>query len=275
MPYIQFPAAFRSVLEQVDQERIDLPVYRKLGVAIVRGALPVELVTSWMDAWRRYRESVLAGGRLVDPFNPVVLQEPVDEALAAIHRHPRLLDVIEQVYPDVSLYVQRFVIKDAASRAPVFLHQDYCYDLGMPEKTSIFLPLGPMSPANGGLRFYPGTHRLGYLGDAGELDESVLEPGWPVVAPTLQPGDLALMHECTWHASAPHQSGPDRVVLQMTFQPADDPSSGEVLRGRAADRVAFGEVGRDAFFKRSRSSRLRELQAALDRVDASRAPPPG
>jgi hypothetical protein len=257
-----------DALPHVDQPRLDIARYRALGVAVVRQAVPRPVVDEWMRAWREFQQASLAAGRKVDPYNPVVLHEPVSETLQSIHRHPVLLDLMEQLYPDLALYVQRFVIKDADSRQPVFLHQDYCYDLGMPEKTSIFLPLGPMNPGNGGLMFYPGTHLLGYLGDAGELNPAILDPEWPVVSPSVEPGDVVLMHECTWHASRPHTEGPDRIVVQMTFQPADDPSGIELLRGRSPG-MPLGQVDRDALFLRSRSSRLRELQAAAQEGAAS------
>ena len=252
----------RESLPYVEQSQLDIPRLRALGVVVVRNAVPQAIIGEWIAAWSEFQREALAAGRKVDPYNPVVLHEPASDELMAIHRHPVLLDLMEQLYPDLALYVQRFVIKDANSRQPVFLHQDYCYDLGMPEKTSMFLPLGPMNPDNGGLMFYPGTHLLGYLGDAGELDPAILDPDWPVVAPSLEPGDLVLMHECTWHASLPHTKGPDRIVVQMTFQPADDPSGIELLRGKSPG-MPLGSIDRDALFVRSRSSRLRELQAAV------------
>jgi len=258
----------RDALPHVEQTRLDVEQYRKLGVVVVRNAVPDEVISGWIAAWDAFQKRNLAAGRKVDPYNPVVLHEPMSDALMDIHRHPVLLDLMQQLYPDLALYVQRFVIKDASSRQPVFLHQDYCYDLGMPEKTSVFLPLGPMNPENGGLLFYPGTHHLGYLGDAGELDPAILDPEWPIVSPSLEPGDLVLMHECTWHGSRPHVSGPDRIVVQMTFQPADDPSGIELLRGTSRG-MPLGEIDRDALFVRSRSSRLRELQAAANMKPAT------
>jgi len=162
-------------------------------------------------------------------------------------------------------------VKDAHSRAPVFLHQDFGYNRGWPEKTSVFVPLTPMCPENGGLVLYPGTHALGYLGDAGEVNAGVLDPAWPTVCPSLEPGDVVLMHDCTWHASRPHVAGPDRVLAQLTYQPATDPSSAELLRGQWGTDHRLAPLPDAHLFTRSRSSRLRELQAAVDRQAPSPA----
>jgi hypothetical protein len=249
-------------LSNVDQPPLDVKHYRNLGVVVVRNAVPVALIADWGRAWDEFQRATLGGERKVDPYNPVVLHEAPSQVLDNIHSHPALLDLLQKLYPDLALYVQRFVIKDKQSRQPVFVHQDYCYDLGMPEKTSVFLPLGPMTPQNGGLFFYPGTHLLGYLGDAGELDPAILDPDWPVVGPSLEPGDLVLMHECTWHGSFAHTGGPDRIVVQITYQPASDPSGIKLLRGQSSG-MPLGLIDRDALFVRSRTSRLRELQAEL------------
>jgi hypothetical protein len=250
-------------LEHVEQTTFDKAHYERLGVVVLRNAIPAAVMECWINAWTAFQSQVMNEGRKIDPYNPVVLHEAVSPALDDIHRHPVLLDLIQQIYPDLALYVQRFVVKDGQSKQAVFIHQDYCYDLGMPEKTSVFLPLGTMNPENGGLMFFPGTHLLGYLGDAGELNREILDPQWPVVCPSLTAGDVVLMHECTWHGSGPHLGGPDRIVVQMTFQPASDPSGIELLRGGSPFGMPLGKIDRDALFVRSRSSRLRELQGLI------------
>src|SRR5581483_11638430 len=172
-----------------------------------------------------------------------------------IHEHPALLDIIELAFgPDIALYNQRFVVKDEHSRTPVFAHQDYCYHVGWPNKASAFVALSPMTPENGGMVFYPGTHHFGYLGDAGEINIDILEPGWPELAPSLDPGDVAIMNSCTWHRSGPHVSGPDRVLADIIYQPADDPSGVALLRGQWQTEIFMNgaSLGGRKLFVRSR-----------------------
>jgi len=262
----------RDILPQLDATRLAAEIYRKAGVFVVRKALPPAQIAIWQEAWNEFYSRRLAAGRKVNPFNPVHVEEDSPPALAAIHRCDSLLDIMEQIYPDLAFYAQRFVIKDTHSRAPVFLHQDFGYDYGLPEKTAVFIPLSPVSADNGAMIFYPGTHQCGYLGDAGEIDVSILEPGWPTFCPTLEPGDIVLMHNCTWHASLPHKQGLDRILAHVTYQPANDPSSRALLRGQWRTDLRLGDIPREKFFKRHRVGRLTEMQAEIDRLkDGKRA----
>lgn len=251
---------------QLDTHEFSPDLYRQAGVFVLRRAIPDAAIRTWQTAWSRFCDDVLAGDRHVDPYSPVVVSEGVPPPLSDIYRCAPLLDVLERVYPDLALYMQRFVVKDRKSRTPVFLHQDVGYDIGWPEKTSVFVPLSPANRDNGGLILYPGTHALGYMGDAGELNRALLDPAWPAVFPALNPGDVVLMHECTWHGSGPHVSGPDRVLVQITYQPASDPTSVELLRGQWRTKYRVASLPRERFFMRSRASRLRELQAEVDRL---------
>lgn len=265
---LKIPDAVESQIAKADMVRLSVEDYRLLGVAVLRNCISKATMSSWQKAWAEFQDRSIGEGRKVNPFNPVVLNENVTGELTKIYRHPELLDIMEQVYPDLGIFGQRFVIKDRHSRTPVFPHQDYGYDLGWPEKTSVFLPLSEMNPDNGGLFFLPGTHLAGFLGDAGEIDLEMLAPGWPAIAPTVSPGDIVLMHECTWHGSGPHKAGPDRIVVQIQYQPASDPSSTETLRGRNAGLVQLTDEMRHLIFSRSRSSRLKELQIEINALKA-------
>jgi ectoine hydroxylase-related dioxygenase (phytanoyl-CoA dioxygenase family) len=265
------PTAMRQLLPRLEARALSVDAYRKAGAFVVRGAVPSEQVAQWQLAWRTFAGQ--SQQRKVDPFNPVVVHEEIPAVLAEIHRCPAILDVMEQLYPDLALYQQRFVIKDAQSRTPVFLHQDYGYDHGWPEKTAVFVALSAASADNGGLILYPGTHALGYMGDTGEIDASFIGSDWPQFCPALEPGDLLLMHECTWHASGPHVQGVDRILLQVTYQPADDPTGVALLRGRATAPMQVGLVPREKIFVRSRASRLRELQAEVNAFRAAAREP--
>ncbi len=267
MKYIKYPGdRAEDLLREIDRDQLFPDSFRAHGVAVVRGAIPAGVMDQWARAWKEFQVEHLAAGRKIDPYNPVVLHEALSDVLSGIYSHPALLDVMETLYPNLAFYGQRFVLKDASSRGSVFLHQDYPYDLGLPEKTSVFLPFAPMSADNGGLFFYAGTHHFGYLGDAGEINRDVLEPAWPVLSPAVTPGDIVLMHACTWHGSAPYVAGPDRIVAQITYQPASDPSSKELLRGTTSSTFPLGQIDREILFKRCRTSRLRELQEQLSRA---------
>lgn len=260
--------AEKDLIEKADSETFSPDVYRETGFFVVRNVIPKETVAEWQEAWRDFYVARGMANRKVNPFNPVHVHEEAPEALANVYRKREILDVLEVLYPDLAFFMQRFVIKDPNSRGQVFVHGDFAYDYGWPEKTTTFIPLSVSDAMNGGISFYPGTHHFGYLGDAGEANIDILDADWPSITPTLEPGDIALCHTCTWHYSPPFRNGPDRILIQATYQPANDPSSTQFLRGRNLVRYPLSELPRDKFFKRSRSSRLRELQEQVDRMPA-------
>lgn len=258
----------RQLLPQADSEVFSPDVFAQTGIFVIRKAIPNETMRLWLAAWEEFYTELMVKGRKVNPYNPVALDETPPEILADMHRHPALLDIVEKAFgPNIGLYNQRFVIKDQHSRGPVFLHQDYCYHIGWPHKASAFVSLSPMSPENGGLVFYPGTHHFGYLGDAGELNASVLPSDWPTLAPSLAPGDVALMNSNTWHRSGPHLGGPDRIMADIIYQPADDPSSIALVQGEWDTEIHFAREDRQNLFNRCRAKTVQELQRRLTELD--------
>lgn len=262
-----------ELMPQLDSKVFSRDVFAKTGIFVVRQVIPTETLREWQTAWKGFTgELQAAGGRSVNRFNPVSVDEAPPPILADMHKHPALLDVIEQAFgPDIALYNQRFVIKDASSRTPVFLHQDFCYHKGWPSKLSAFVALSPMNPDNGGMVFYPGTHQFGYLGDAGQINPDILEADWPTLAPSLEPGDVAFMNSCTWHSSGPHVSGPDRVLADIIYQPADDPSGVALLRGQWQTDIFLSKLNSKDIFTRSRSSTMGELQRKVEQLESERA----
>lgn len=237
---------------------LDLKAYERDGFAVVRRALGDFEANGWLEPFQAFAKQ-----RKVE-WNPVSVSGPFPFPLDILPKVPSLLDIVEDAFgPDIALYNYRFVVKDKHSRGEVFVHQDTGYHVGFPRKASLFVALSECDSQNGGMKFYSGTHKFGYLGDAGEISPDMIE-GRSWSCPFLQPGDAVLMHSATWHASFPHVSGPDRVLADIIFQPADDPSGKELLRGkwRCEPQPWLREEG---IFKRSRTSRLKELQAIVDK----------
>lgn len=246
--------------------------FERDGVVLLRGLIEPAALRRWQSAWAAYYRA----DRPV-AFNPVSVDGPFPEALASLPRDPALLDAVQCVFgPDLALYNHRFVIKDQHSRKAVFLHQDTAYHYGGLDKASAFVALSDVGPDNGGLKFWLGTHRFGYLADAGELNEQVLREAnggadWPTLHPVMAPGDVALMHSATWHASPPHVAGCDRILADIIYCPASDPGGVELLRGQWRTELHLTPAMRARLFVRSRVSRLRELQQQVDQATRSAA----
>jgi ectoine hydroxylase-related dioxygenase (phytanoyl-CoA dioxygenase family) len=262
------PEKLRDLLPKLDSRVFCKEVFDQAGIFIIRGAVPGGILQEWLEAWDAFYATKLAENRKVNRFNPVAVDEIPPAPLSEIHKCPAILDVIEQAMgADIALYNQRFVIKDHNSRGAVFLHQDYPYHFGWPFKASAFIALSQVNERNGGMFFYPGSHQFGYLGDAGEINPDILPPDWPKICPSLEPGDFVLMNSLTWHASGPHLEGCDRVLVDVIYQPAFDPSSVALLRGQWQTEIFLSDVQKRSIFNRSRSIRLKEMQLKLDQYE--------
>lgn len=262
----QLKQEMTALLPAIDSQTFDLDLFRKAGVFIVRNVIPKELLKEWQDHWYAYYKSDIGKRRKAEyDYNKVEVKD-IPEPLSQIHRSDCFLDIVEQIFgPNIGLFNKRFVVKDEVARGPVFLHQDTCYQFGGVNKVSVFAALFDADPANGGLEFYVGTHHFGYLGDAGEIRDDLLPEDWPRVHPTLKAGDLAIMNSLTWHGSPPHTKGNDRVMTDFIYQDADDFSTVEVVRVHAEIEPNFLNQSREhCLFKRSRITRLKELQAIAD-----------
>jgi Phytanoyl-CoA dioxygenase (PhyH) len=262
---LQGPVAKLAALKsQCTGSAFNREIYAQTGVYVVTGAFPTDAVGPWLSSWSDFYRTRLTE-RQVYRFNPVAVTEEPPEDLKAIYRDSRLLDIAEQIFgADIALYNFRILIKDKHSRGPIFRHHDLCYHMGYMNRASFFVPLSRANRGNGALSFILGTHHFGYLGDAGELLDAVLDPDWPILSPELSPGDLVVMHSALWHESGPHSQGEDRVMADICLQPASDPSGIEILRGEATSEYRIPEALRGKVFKRSRVSRLAELQSQVD-----------
>jgi len=263
------PAQISELLKLIDSKKFSSEHFRKVGIFIIRQAIPKKKLKKWMDAWAEYYEAELSGGRRINRFNPVSveLEGKAPPILANIHKSKEILDIVEQAFgPNLALYYQRFVIKDKYRKSDVFLHNDFPYHFGWPYKASAFIALSNIDKSNGKLYFYPGTHQFGYLSDAGELDPSVLGENWPIISPDLAPGDVVLMDSSIWHGSYPYVDGVDRVFADIIYQPADDPSGISLLRGKWQTEIFIAQ-DKTKIFKRSRSTKMLEMQNRLDKLE--------
>lgn len=249
------PAGLADIADRISSTKFDLDIYRQAGVFVIRGLIPPAIMAGWQQEWRDFQASKLQD-RKVNKANPVDLAEALPGGLATLYKEPLLIALMQQIYGEnVGLFGHRFVIKDKFSRDKVFLHQDSCYQIGTLNKCSLFVPLSVADKDNGAMMFHLGSHRLGFLGDAGEIDLDAFDMQWPVATPALEPGDVAVMDSHVWHASWPNTNGVDRILAQITVQPADDPSSLELVSGSWQTDVFF--PGRDItrFFRNSRVRR--------------------
>lgn len=248
-------------MKELESNVFNKQIYDKYGIYIMRNVIPNDVIIEWQQEWKVFYEENLANGRDVHQANPVALKEQLPIKLAKMYRNEILINVAKQIHGEnIALYNHRFVIKDKFSLDKVFLHQDSCYHLGYLNKCSFFVPLSYVDELNGGLSFYLGSHKCGYLGDAGEIDPTSFPFSFEKITPILNPGDFVIMNSHTWHESGPNISKVDRILADIHYQPSNDPTSKELLCGEWETDFWYSMEDPTKYFVNSRILKLKNKQ---------------
>jgi hypothetical protein len=244
----------KELIGVADSTAFDEKVFAKTGVFVVRSAIKKH--SEYLNQFQKYYND-----ETEIRFNPVEIIIPYNSELRTLAKESTLLKIACQIFGNnVGLYNFRFIVKDSKRSDGVFLHQDIGYHFGGFSRVSVFVALTESDESNGSIGFFPGTHNFGYLADVGEINRSLLPPQWPVFRPRLSPGDIVVMHSSTWHFSDKNFSGKPRILADVHYQPASDPTTQEVVCGEDDAEYHMPEALRRSVFKRSRASRIVELQ---------------
>jgi ectoine hydroxylase-related dioxygenase (phytanoyl-CoA dioxygenase family) len=244
--------------DKIESNIFNKDIYDITGLFVMRNIIPQDTIKEWQHEWEIFYNKQLSQNRHINKSNPVALKEKLPEKLSHIYRNKVLVNTAKQVHgPDVALYNHRFVIKDKFSLDKVFLHNDSCYHLGYLNKCSFFVPLSYSGPSNGGLTFHLGTHKFGYLGDAGEINKEAFDVKFPTVTPELYPGDFAIMHSSLWHESGPNEAKINRVLVDIHYQPSNDPTGKELLSGKWKTDFFYSMEDPTKYFNTSRILKLK------------------
>jgi len=247
-------------------DELDLAALMATGVLVVRGLVSRHRAESLADDWKALAWD--ADGRRALDYNPVNSVE-LPDSFVAFTRTSTFTDLLSPIFGEpIGLFNRRVVAKDASYNGDVFLHQDSCYQRGGLDKVSVFVALSKVSETSGGLDFWLGTHRFGYLGDAGAIDGSCLPNPWPIISPTLAPGDAVIMNSSCWHQSGPNTSGSPRIIADIHYQPGSDASSRELIwsdRWVAQSSIVLSDS--TSVFARSRTLTIQDLDAKLKRME--------
>lgn len=244
----------------LSSDDLNVEMFNEAGVYIVKGLLSHVVENKYSTIFENFSEYKSVKR---NKFNPVVVNTTNTEMLN-LAKEEFLLEKVKKIFGNnIGLYNFRLLVKDSNNTLPVFLHNDICYHSGYINRISAFVALSNVNSSNGGLSFILGTHNFGLLGDAGEINIEVLQDGWPILQPDLMPGDVVFMHSSLWHLSGDNTSGEVRALADIHYQPANDPTTKEVLCGAWQTEYRFPLEVSDILFKRSRVSRIKELEGFL------------
>lgn len=244
--------------EKLTGSSLDLEVLQEAGCFVVQNVLGEQ----------RLKDLLLRYNRLSQPQPNEAIEHPTEIRLESLEQLGNFTEevgiqgIAETLFDgEAGWDFLRIVRKDSQHRKPVFLHQDFCYQMGIGDRYSLFIALTPNHSENGGIGVYLGTHKLGYLGDAGELNADVLPEGLPILRAHLSPGDVLVMHSAAWHESGINHEGSDRVYLELHLVPSESPySQGNICGSKKGDWSFNGALinrDMDHLFVSSRSQKLK------------------
>jgi hypothetical protein len=135
--------------------------------------------------------------------------------------------------PDVILHHTKLFQKPSEEGAPFPMHQDWNYFPSVND--SMIAAVTHVSEATddmGCLRVYPGTHKLGRVGDTSGQFPSDFLAKYPLEGATpleAKPGDVLFFHYFTIHGSMPNRSPKTRkTVLSQLYSGRDEIEPGNM-----------------------------------------------
>jgi ectoine hydroxylase-related dioxygenase (phytanoyl-CoA dioxygenase family) len=240
-----------------------LAQYRTRGYAVLRGVFTAAEIAEIGDAFDRhwangmaYPKSFRHGNLLYrlghdESLGKILrlVQWPSygDPVLERVRRDPRWLAILEPLIGrDIKQIINQLHWKPpGAAGAEFAFHQDArfrrpaaAYRNLATSYVQTGIAIDPHRRANGAMRLYPGSHRLGQKELAGASpvldqamgDEQLVAAGLDpkqLVDVDLEPGDVALWNVYTIHGSGPNVSGGDRRFYLNGYVRAEDCDRGE------------------------------------------------
>ncbi|HET6467118.1 MAG TPA: phytanoyl-CoA dioxygenase family protein [Geminicoccaceae bacterium] len=146
-------------------------------------------------------------------------------------RHPRILDVVEDVLgPNLFCWASGFFWKPAKDPAFISWHQDSTYwGLSHPDVVTAWLAFTPSTPESGCMRVVPGSHHKDQIPHKDTFAaENMLSRGQEVAVEVdeqdavdivLQPGEASLHHVRLIHGSEPNRADHPRIGYAIRYLP--------------------------------------------------------
>jgi non-heme Fe2+,alpha-ketoglutarate-dependent halogenase len=178
--------------------------------------------------------------------------------LAALVRHPAILDAVEDVIgPDILCWNTSFFTKEARSPGFVSWHQDATYwGLSEPDVVTAWVAFTESTPRNGNMRVVPGSHRTLVPHVDTFHPDNLLSRGQEIAVAVdeaqaadiiLEPGEMSLHHVMIVHGSGANPSDDRRIGFAIRYLPtrvrqvAGPRDSATLVRGTDA----FGHFERE------------------------------
>ena len=242
-----------------DSFYFDKKILDELGFYVLRQAFSKSLIASILEVYNSRADLTPL------QFHPTRVDFESSELTNYIFDNSAFLQILKSDFFEGNVAAQKpiFFRKDEQNADRVILHNDIDYMHGKSEKYSIFIACTCAHSENGALELFPGTHNFGSLGDAGEIDDTILPKSFPTVCPTLEVGDCLIMNSSIWHRSGVSHSSEARVLLEIKIHDANDPFLGKVILGERSSKWAIIGDPQNVFL----SSRTQKLRAMYEKFE--------
>jgi phytanoyl-CoA hydroxylase len=221
----------------------DLAAYRRDGFIVLPNILTsdeVETLRRVTDEFVGNARTVAANDEIYDledshcPAEPRVrrIKTPHlhDPEYARVARHPKIVEVLADLWGTVRLDTGKLNMKSAGYGAPVEWHQDWAfYPHTNDDLAAVGIMLDDCEMDNGPMMVIPGSH-LGPIYDhhgpdgrfCGAIDPQACDLDLSRAVPCLgKAGSITVHHVRTVHGSATNFSGRDRRFLLFQYRAAD------------------------------------------------------
>ena len=193
---------------------------------------PLDVLTrEQAAAYRRKLEDLerRAGGSKLGNKNQLNYAHVIFRFAHELVTHPKILDAVEAILgPDILVWGSTFFLKEPHSETFVSWHQDLRYwGLDSDAEVSAWLALGPVTEANGCMRFVPGSHTGDLLPHSDTFaednfltrgQEAVVEIAEEDTVPVeLAPGQASFHHGKLLHGSGPNRSDERRIGFAINY----------------------------------------------------------
>jgi len=228
-----------DVLDEAQIER-----YLDRAREIAHGDIPEEATN------RLVKDIAFAKGKLPMPEDPeralwkIINPDRFDPVMAECLRFPRVLDAVESLLgEDLLAFLLMFIYKPPGVEDSVHpFHQDAAYFTFGPQEEclGVWIPLDPVSEANGGLSIIPRSHRsdvrqhlikegINFGALAAEGIEDNVDYHARAIHPELSPGDCLLFNTRLFHRSGGNRTQSHRRVVTLHMASAHCKSHGQAL----------------------------------------------
>jgi phytanoyl-CoA hydroxylase len=221
----------------------DLATYRRDGFIVLSGIVTlaeIEALRCVTDRFVASARSVAANDEVYDLEDSHSAAEPRVRRIKTPHlhdpeyaravRHPRIVEVLADLWSTVRFDTGKLNMKSAGYGAPVEWHQDWAfYPHTNDDLAAVGIMLDDCEMDNGPMMVIPGSH-LGPIYDhhspdgrfCGAIDPQACDLDFSRAVPCLgKAGSITVHHVRAVHGSATNFSGRDRRFLLFQYRAAD------------------------------------------------------